>query len=472
MEFMGIGARLRARLPEFLILGAMALLLWSNLSLLLDINVWRNDSMYYVNTYDDKLAQEGRWVNHLFFRFLQLVPSQVAILLSYFSVIAFSGVVAYRVTNNYFFAAVFGILCVLTPVLAVQLEWPETLLIGFLLLALAPVLQKNLSDHYFFLITAILFLGTFSAFYFLMPLLFLKDLQFSRAWRLILIWIMAFLVGYMFTNILVYALTGDRIQVASWRNPSYVHSFDDLIGNLEKIYQAFRIHLEKMQSFLKPGALVALILVGLLVAVKTKQLWGLAVALVCSLGIYFSTLPIGIYIQDRTTLSAFVALFAALFVFPYATRKASLLVMAIMFLLASRTAMVGHEGIDWYKTHVTLLTNQIRSAVSLPPEEVGRVFVVADMAESEKLFEKIGRNIDKENLYSEGFSHPQYWIPALKELGYTQFRVCANLEGWDCDQIKSIYAERAQYQREQGVFISRSLPSGDIVLMINPAAIR
>lgn len=463
---------LRARLPEICILALMVVLLWSNLSLFLTVDIWRNDSMYYVTSYDDKLVDEGRWINHLLFRFLQLVPSDIAILSSYICVLIFATSVAYRVTVNVYFSIVFGILCSLTPVLLVQLEWPETLLFGFVFLAFSPLLQSRFSDIYFFPLTAALFMGTFSAFYFLMPLLFLRDLNFARFWKLLLFWVGGFIFAYLFTNLLVYVLTGNFIQIAGWRNPNYIHSVDDLLENIERVGKAISIHLGKAQSFIKTGLLLALLLVAVFFAVRRKQYWLPLLAIVCSLGIYVSTVPVGIYIQDRTTLSAFIALFAALFLYPGMSRKVSILVMLVMFLLATRMAMVGHRGIDWYKTQVTVLKTQFESVIEYPPEEVNRVFIAAEMSESYKLFQMIERNTGKKNVYSEGFSHLQYWVPVLKSMGYKNFRVCADLAGWDCDQIKAVYQERLQYQQEKGLFISRRLPDGGVVLMINPGALK
>lgn len=472
MDFTVIRGWLVKRLPEIIILGLMAVLLWSNLSLLLSVDVWRNDSMYYVSSYDDKLSDEGRWINHLFFRFLQLVPSDLAITISYFCVISFCAVVAHRVTKNAIFSVAFGILCALTPVLPVQLEWPETLLFGFVTLVFSPLLQAKMSERYFFPTVAILFMGTFSAFYFLMPLLFLSGMNYSRFWRLLIVWVLSFVMAYVVTNCLVYALTGNFVQLAGWRNPNYLHDFNDLLLNMENIQRAISIHLGKMESFLKKGALVALFLISFIISLWRGQYWPPILAIICSLGIYVSTLPVGIYIQDRTTLTAFIGVFVAVFLAPYTSRRAVLVIMILMFMLAVRMAKVGHEGISWYKSYTEILTVQIKSVIAAPPEEVGLVFVVADMAESQKMFSMIDRNIAKKNLYSEGFSHPQYWVPILKELGYRQFRVCANLQGWNCDQITSIYQERGQFQREQGLFISRRLSNGDLVLMINPLGIK
>lgn len=459
------------RLPEMLILALMAILLWSNLALLLEVDVWRNDSMYYVSFYDDKLTDEGRWINFLLFRFLQLVPASLAILISYFCVFFFSLSVAQRVTGNIFFSCAFGLLCVLIPVFPVQLEWPVTLLFGFIFLAFSPRLQTLLPDHYFFLLTAILFMGTFSAFYFLMPLLFLKDLTFSRFWRLLVKWILAFVFAYLATNLLIFLMTGSAIKIAGWRNPNYVHSIDDLIQNLTHVYRALSTHLGKVESFLKLGFLIALLLLSFAVSIKKRQYWLPLLAIISGLGIYASIIPVGIYVQDRTTLSAFIALFAALFIAPYVSRKATLAVMVLMFLVAIRMAMVGNEGINWYKTQVDVLTQQFEAAMDYPPEEVRKVFVAAEMQESAKMFTMIEKNLGRKNIYSEGFSHPQYWVPVLKSMGYKHFRVCADLTGWDCEQIKTFYQERSNHQQEAGLFISRRLPGGDVLLMINAQAV-
>lgn len=472
MDFTVIRCWLVKRLPEIIILGLMTVLLWSNLSLLLSVDVWRNDSMYYVSSYDDKLSDEGRWINHLFFRFLQLVPSDLAIVISYLCVISFCAVVAHRVTKNVIFSIAFGILCVLTPVLPVQLEWPETLLFGFITLAFSPLLQAKLPVRYFFPTVAILFMGTFSAFYFLMPLLFLSGMNYSRFWRLLIVWVLSFVIAYVVTNCLVYALTGNFVQLADWRNPHYLHDFDDLLLNLENIQRAISSQLGKMESFLKKGVLVVLFLISFAISLWRRQYWLPILAIVCSLGVYVSTLPVGIYIQDRTTLTVYIGLFVAVFLAPYTSRRVLLVIMVIMFILAVRMAKVGHEGISWYKNHTDILTVQIKSVIAAPAEEVGRVFVVADMAESRKMFSMLERNMGKKNLYSEGFAHPQYWVPILKELGYKQFRVCVNLQGWNCDQITSIYHEREQFQRDQGLFISRRLLNGDVVLMINPLGVK
>ena len=262
--------RLLSRWPESIFIAVLAIAFLANLTSFVEINIWRHDSMYYVN-YNDKLVEEGRWINLLAFRFLRIVPSEIAILLSFFSIMFFAYFVAIRVTLNKHFSIAFSLLCALIPVLPVQLEVPETILFGFVFLAFTPLIQQRLPEHYFFLTTAIIFFGTFSAFYFLMPLLYLKGLDKRGFFRITGNWVLAFVAGYIVTNLLVLLATGQLIQLSSWRNPHYVTDFSSLQENVMRVISAIRIHVDKLGEVVKPGILVFLIAVSFFVSIKKSH---------------------------------------------------------------------------------------------------------------------------------------------------------------------------------------------------------
>lgn len=459
---------LRNRLPELLILIFMILLLGINLSLFLQVDIWRQDSMYYVTGYGDKLAQEGRWINYLFFKFLRILPGEIALLVSYGCILSFAYCVAHRVANDIYFSLAFGILCVLIPVLPAQLQWPETLLLAFILLALSPCIQRTLPDHYFFPLMGILFFGTFSAFYFLMPLLFLHNLKFSYFWRLMAYWIGSFVVAYLATQLIIYCFTGNAMQIAGWRNPHYVVDVASLIDNLVRVASSLAAHWSKAQEFLRRDVVAVLALIAFTVAIIKKQYMTLIIAMVSGLGIYVSVVPVGIYIQERTTLCVFIALFAAFFVYSYQSRRALLAMMVIMFLLAIRLAATSYEGISWYKTYTDILLRQFAKAIPYQPEEVERVFVAVEWAEVQSVFRAVEARIKPKNLLSEGMAPPLNWISTLKYMGYNNIRICIGLQGWDCDQVREYYERRMEFKQDQGVFISHRLPSGDLLLMFNP----
>lgn len=459
---------LAGRIPECIILAVMCLLVAVNLFALLGVDIWRQDSMYYVTSYSDKLAEEGRWINYLLFRFLQLVPSDLAIALSVFSIIYFSYCIAYKVVVNHYFALTFGALCALIPVLAVQLEWPETILFGFLFLAFSPYIQTKLSIHYFFLLMAILFFGTYSPFYFLMPLLFLNDLNRKRFGVVLGCWVGAFFLAYLVTNLIVLAATGEFIQIASWRNPNYVTSVSSLLENFQQVLQTIAVHVEKFGSFIKPAAIVLLALIAVVVAARKKSVFAFLMALLCVFAIYVSAVPIGIYVQERTALPALIALMAVFFLSNFTSRKAQLMMMGVMCILAIRMASVGHEGINWFKTHNDTLVRQFAMAIESSPEEINRVYIVANLEESADMFAKIEANLDRENIFSEGFNQPSYWVPALRSLGFRQFRPCPDMQGRDCEQVAAFYLQRNDLPPAKGLFVSRKLPDGNLLLMINP----
>ena len=160
---------------EIFVIGGLSLLLLAQLIQLLGVDVWRQDSMYYVESYKDKLISEGRWINKLFFPFLRIIPAQICILLSYLCLGYFVYAVCNNISGNRKYALAVSLLCLNIPVLSVQLEWPETILFAFLFLPLTVSEAKKIPDYLYFPIFSILFFGTFSAFYFLLPLLFLPQ---------------------------------------------------------------------------------------------------------------------------------------------------------------------------------------------------------------------------------------------------------------------------------------------------------
>lgn len=461
---------LLSRWPELAFIAVLSIALFANLAAFIDIHVWRHDSMYYVN-YNDKLAEEGRWINLLAFRFLRIVPSEIAILVSFISVIAFAYAVAARVTRNVHFSIAFALLCALIPVLPVQLEVPETLLLGFVFLSFTPLIQQRLPEHYFFLTTAVVFFGTFSAFYFLMPLLYLKDLDRRGFFRITAYWVLAFVVGYIVTNLLVLLATGHLIQLASWRNPHYVTDFSSFQHNVIQVVSAIRVHADKLSEVVKPGVLVFLMVISLFASVKKYRVFGFFLALFSALGVYVSVIPVGIYVQERTILTALLALMVLIFVHDYQSRKSSLVVIFMMTLLGIRMAAVGHEGIAWYNAQNNALLNQFSLAIDAPPEETRRVYIVAEVNQAQQIAATIERNLDIRNFFSEGFGHPSYWVPALRAMGYNNFRVCPDLKGKNCEQILPFYQQGLMQTKASGFFISQRLPDGDLLIMINPGAV-
>lgn len=116
------------RIFEIAVAVCLALMLVATLANYWAIELWRHDSMYYVTSYDNKLSEEGRWINYLLFDYLRQVPGQLAVWLSYLGIAWFAYAMTFRYTNEVLFSLVFSLLICQIPILPAQLQWPETLL--------------------------------------------------------------------------------------------------------------------------------------------------------------------------------------------------------------------------------------------------------------------------------------------------------------------------------------------------------
>lgn len=298
---------------EIFVIGGLSLLLLAQLIQLLGVDVWRQDSMYYVESYKDKLISEGRWINKLFFPFLRIIPAQICILLSYLCLGYFVYAVCNNISGNRKYALAVSLLCLNIPVLSVQLEWPETILFAFLFLPLTVSEAKKIPDYLYFPIFSILFFGTFSAFYFLLPLLFLRDINLAGAVRLLIIWCLSFLFGYLITNQLIHIITGQYIEIAGWRDPHSVKNAQDLWYNFLRIFGYFSAHMKSFYAVVN-GAFFCVLFFSLF---KLRSLNGALIFFIgicCALCIYITVIPLGIIVQERTSLSFWVAAIVALLV--------------------------------------------------------------------------------------------------------------------------------------------------------------
>ncbi|MEN0036294.1 MAG: hypothetical protein AAGC78_04470 [Cellvibrio sp.] len=457
---------------ELIIASLLFLMLVFTLCNYWPIDIWRQDSMYYVDSYADKLSEEGRWINYFLFDCLRLVPGQVAIWLSYLGVVTFGYGVAYNYTGEHRFSLIFGLLICQIPVIPVQLQWPETLVSGFLLLGFASLLARFISIYVFFPLMAVLLFGTFSVFYFVLPLLFLKDLDYKRAVLVFFLWILAFCFGYLITNLIVWQLTGNSIQVAEWRNPNYITDLASLAENLQRIYLAMSSQLLRISLVLISVLVIAVISWGIYSSIVLRSQIVMLLGAFCASGVYLSTLPLGIYIQERTLTPVFIGLISAFLLRKYSSNYMALIGLSLIFLLGLRMSVLTNNGIDWYRANTESMKEEFSQLLPYDPKTVQRLFVVAEMSESQKVFLKFNLEHGIRGRFSEGFAPPMYWLPVLKNMGFKDFRVCTNLEGWDCDYIKPFYEKRFSYELPSGIFTAWKINDHDVILTINPGFLK
>lgn len=431
------GSRLLGYLEIFTLL-CLSTLVLVQLKMLIGIDVWRQDSMYYVSGYEDKLASEGRWINYIFFQWLRQIPAFACISISYVCIGAFVFFISEQIVKNRRYSLAVALLVLSVPVLSVQLEWPETLLIAFLLLPLAAIESKKLPDYIFFPLFSLLFFGTFSAFYFLLPLLFVDKLTPKSFLRLVLLWLASFVIGYVFTNLVVYLYTGHSIQVSGWRHPNPIKNWDDLVTNTSKIYDFFCAHMKSFGDLLNP-----IILCGAAALLFTKfrtlrATLGLMLAISVALAIYLSAIPLGIIVQARTTISFWIAAIFAVFVF-YDFKK-YLQTIGLILILATgiHFSKVSIASIKSYGITVEALKRQAQLAMLPPKEEMDALFIVADSAEADAAYRTFAKNLNLTPYFSEVFADVRGWAPIFKSMGYTNIIVCFNDDtGWCTKAVTS-----------------------------------
>ncbi|MCI0500304.1 MAG: hypothetical protein L0Y61_00975, partial [Epsilonproteobacteria bacterium] len=204
---------------------------------LLQIHIYRHDSLYYITQafYFNVFTAEGRWINYIFYPITTLISGR---LLSFFIVLSFFYflyIVAYRWTKNIYYAALIALLFFQIPSMYDLVMWPATAACAFIVLLLSTFLVQRLPIYLFFIVFGILFFGTMSNFYYLLPLLYLDRLE-PNDWgknvrlfflKIIPAWAVGFIVGYAVAQLIIYANTGHLMEIAQWRGPHYIHTVGD-----------------------------------------------------------------------------------------------------------------------------------------------------------------------------------------------------------------------------------------------------
>ena len=452
---------------ELVVITLLGLLLALNLLELLQVNVWRPDSMYYVDSYTSKVIEEGRWINQLFFPILKLMPAWLAISLSYVCLGYFAYCVAKNITLRHGYSIAFALLCLSIPVLPVQLEWPETLLVAFLLLAVAPHQAKKMPDYIFFPLFSILFFGTLSSFYFLLPLLFLAELNSKKTLRLLVIWATAFVVGYIVTNTIVYISSGSFIQIAGWREPHPIKELQDIGTNAIRLYEsAVNAHYMKFQTVLGQWLILATAVIGGACVLFKRSFFAFLVSIIAALGIYASTLPVGIFVQERSLLSCLIGLLVAFLLHSKTQNWLSFFLLCLVLVLGVQFSNASRNTILWFKTTTEILQTQFAQAIPYPPEEVRTVFIIFNPEDNSRAFTKIDQFNEFKHPFSESLQSPLNWVAVLKTMGYKRIFLCEDPTSWACESLEGHY-EETQVGQPEGIFWSKRLGKHDLMLMLN-----
>jgi|GEM_PF-3465278 len=409
---------------------------------LAQIHIYRHDALYYVtqNAYMGKVVSEGRWLNYLLFPIVTVVPGFVWSLFGLASFCCFVFSAFYLWSRNAYYALVAALLFLQIPMLYALLLWPATTAPTMMVLLLAVLLVRYLNVYVYFALFGILFFGSFSNFYYLLPLLYL-GYEYSKSGtvgtrfvflRLLPAWSIGFVGGYLFADGIVYLLSGHFIELAAWRRPHYIHGWNDLKDNLTRSIRFFRLHMEDILLPAWVGFLYATVLAVSFFRRNARLLaLTLLVLILMVLVHYVVVVPAGILISRRTVLATWAGMFAIVFFVPSVRRRKAVVLAAAAAFLTFHFFRINHGNLKWYATLTNVYYETLLKESPLPPPmyQRGIVLMASDLeiARRNRRIEK-GFGVRRDR-YMEGMDRAVRWMPVAREAGYKRVAVCREKAG-------------------------------------------
>jgi hypothetical protein len=423
------------RLLTYLTIATLSVCVAINLYNFDAVSVWRHDELYYQPDYFHKVEAEGRWLNYLLADYLRQLPALLCIGTVHAALLYFCFKAAWSTNRDLPIAVAIALVALQVPFLSTQLFWPATTLPGFLVLFLACILSDKTPKIVFFLSFATLFFATFSHLYFLLPLLFLKNLDIRETFKLLSLWISSFILGFVVTQIITHQLTGHFIEVAGWRNPNPIDSWEDLLQNLHRTFDALvRVNAEisGMLGFFLVSLWGVMLIIG-----RRRQigdLYPLIVIVLSAAAIFASGIPLGLGVQSRTALIYTIGLIFLACVRQSASDLTKGLILILCLSVGATLAVSNFKTIQWYAGVTNELKVEMRRAIPGHLKSHGTVVLGISNNDWKKITRKIELCKDLTYVTGERFASGYRVAQAVKELGYHKVGWC---DPKKCEQLSA-----------------------------------
>ena len=413
------------------------------------IHIFRHDAVFYIDSYLDKLKGEGRWINYLLFPVLKLIPGQAASLLDVLFFFVFCTISTYRWTGSLAYAFLLSLLFIQVPPLYGLILWPVTILPAFAILLLAAVVATRMPPVGFYLLFGMLFLGTMSNFYYLLPLLHLNLLNASSTGQNIRIlfvkiipaWALGFVVGYLIAVSMIYVFSGQiGMVIAEWRTPHYVHNVQDLSENIQRSFSMLNFHIsEIITGSWYPIFFVFALLIGLFGKQRNQFILSIFLALCIMVSHYVITIPVGIVVEWRTILATFVGVLACAFFIPSVKNWQVILLTPLIVLLTVSFYKHNHNVLQWYSVVTNVYYEELLKASPLAPQLYSGVILIVDDSDVRKLNQTIENRFNLGSGLFEGLDDDKRWRPAAHEAGFRHVKLCGHALSPRCEQLTENY---------------------------------
>ncbi|NOR79859.1 MAG: hypothetical protein GQ529_03355 [Methyloprofundus sp.] len=407
------------------------------------IHIYRHDALYYMPNddtyYRAKVATEGRWINYILFNVLTLISGSI---LSIFVLLSFGYFIftaTYKWTKNYYYSLIVSLLFIQIPSFYDLITWPATSTPAFLVLLLSVILQKRLNIFFYFVLFGILFFGTMSNYYYLLPLLYLSYLKNHNckqnikfvSFKLIPAWAIGFIAGYIVTQLIIYINFDHFMKIALWRGPHYIHSIHDLIENISRSIN----YLERdIKSIFLNSWLVLLFIFSLIVGIidRRKYLVFIPIGLFYLIVVihYFIVIPVGIYISPRTIVATWVGVLTIFFFVPSIKNWQIYLLTPIIVFISYRLYLDNHHNLQWYGNVTNTHFNKLLSESPKSPDKYKGVILYAsysDIKKRDALISKINNTPKGSNI--EGQDGFMRWASNAWESGFKSVSNCSGEKG-------------------------------------------
>lgn len=405
----------KIKTEDFIYITALVFILIMLITILLDffsIQGFRHDELKYISTYMNKVKEEGRWLNYIFFDSLKLINIKI---LAFLNVVCFC-IFSYTCLNNILdkkYAVIGSLAFLFIPSIHLLNEWAQTVFINFLLLAISSFVYKRINPVIFFSVFGILFNGVLSHFYFVLPLLFIH--QKSNIIKILLYWILGFIVGFIFAECMTFLISDQLIRLAAWRNPNYIESIDDFINNIKLARKNMSGIYRSFGSILTWLIIPSIIL--FIYSNRSNKAYGLETLVaitMCACSVFAQAIPAGLYVIQRSSLCLFLSV---CIIYCLSIKKYKYILLLFFTVVSLNFFPQNYHNINYLKTIMNIWITELES-IPVNPQTLSGI-VMLSSEENFKHHEKKLVYVNKlKRISSPTLAQPQRWAVAAYEVGY------------------------------------------------------
>lgn len=459
---------------------ALSLSIFFAISILYDlfqIHIYRHDDFYYVSQdfYKHIVPSEGRWINYIFYPITTLMSGKLLSLLIMFSFFWFTFITVYRWTKNVYYACLIALLFFQIPSMYDLVMWPAVTAPAFIVLLLSIFFVRRLPIYIYYMLFGILFFGTMSNFYYLLPLLSLSLLTPNNlkenlrltSLKIIPAWAFGFIVGYAITQFIIYINTGHLMEIATWRNPHYIHTIHDFIQN---ILRSLNFLERDIKSIFSNSWMISGYLVALFIASNARKIGlffiPLSIFFLIIIIHYIVVLPVGITISPRTIFATWVGILAIGFFIPSIKEWQVFSLTPIIIIFSFILYQNNHTNLQWYgsitNTHFENLHKESPKS-SVLYKGVVLLATDSDIKKRNTLILK-QNNVHKDSNMADLDAFIR-WAPSAREAGFKSIIRCDGPNGQNdffdqttnanliCQEVAKVYAkDKVVPERENAFF--------------------